>query len=81
MRKQDEFKELVRFSDSLEAEFLIGLLKYGDVKCKTMKRAQMTGPFYTSSQASFIIQVLQSDLERAEALLAEYRKTQGVPFS
>jgi hypothetical protein len=34
-----------------------------------------------SSHLPVVVQVLIEDLNRAKALLAEYRKTQGVPFS
>ena len=81
MEKQNVFKELVRFQDTLEADFLTGLLKYGDVTFKMLKSAKAVVSYSASSNASVVIQVLESDLQRAQELLAEYRKTQGVPFS
>ena len=80
MNKRKGFNELVRFSGSLEAEPLAMLLKYGEVTFKLIKPPHPNRPFLPSSHAPVVVQVLNEDLDRAKKLLADYRKTQGVPL-
>ena len=81
MNNQDEFSDLVRFSGSMEAEPLAMLFTYGDVTFKLIKPPRSIGPLLPSSQVPVVVQVTNRDFNRAKELLAEYRKTQGVPFS
>ncbi len=80
MNNQDEFNDLIRFSGSMEAEFLVMLLTYGDVTFKLTKLPLSIGSLLPSSQAPVVVQVVNEDFNRAKELLAEYRKTQGVPL-
>ena len=81
MSNQDEFNDLIRFSGSMEAEPLAMLLRYGDVTFRLTKPHHTLGPFLPSSQAPVIVQVINEDFNRAKEMLADYRKTQGVPYN
>jgi hypothetical protein len=84
MNSRDEFNELVRFSGDMEAEPLTMLPVDSHVTFRLTKPPPGQGALSgrsPSSRTSVIVQVLLEDLNRAKALLAEYRKTEGVPFS
>jgi hypothetical protein len=81
MNKPDEYNDLVRFSGSSEAEPMTMILEDNDVVFKVTKIATTSRSLLLSSQSPIVIQVLGKDFNRAKEMLAEYRKTQGVPFS
>ena len=84
MNRQDEFNDLVRFSGAMEAEPLTMLLLDSNVTFKLTNLSPRIGSRTGRSPSSsppVVVQVLIEDLNRAKALLAEYRKAQGVPFS
>jgi hypothetical protein len=76
-----EFKELVSVADVMEADLLIGALNHGGVKYRLAPISETVAPFLLLYHTPTTVQVLDEDLPRAKALLNEYRKTQGVPFS
>ncbi len=81
MNNQNKFNDLIRFSGSMEAEPLAMLLKDGDVTFRLTNQPHALGPLVSSSQTPVVVQVINDYFHRAKELLAEYRKTQGVPFS
>jgi hypothetical protein len=80
MMKNKDYAVLVRTTDAIEAKWLAGYLERGHVTYHT-RPISRTGPSRSWGYQGQTVEVLKDDLAKAERLLAEYRKTKGVPFN
>ena len=71
------FKELIRIGDPIEADLLAAFLEDGDITFKLIKSAQTMAPILPSAEAPIVFQVLKEDFPRAEELLEAYKASQS----
>lgn len=72
------YKELVRYRRVTDAELTRLYLKFEDIPFKVLKR-DSAGTGHPRDEVIF--KVPSHALESAQALLAQYQKTRGVPFN
>ena len=75
----EEFEELIRMTDRVEADLLAAFLEDGDVTFKLIKNAQTMASLMPSSQVPVVIQVLKEDLPRAQELLETFQEEEKRP--
>jgi len=78
MTEEERFVELVRIGDPIQADLLAAFLEDGEIdfQCINRTTAGLMAQLMPRAQNPVIFRVREEDLERAEDLLAEYRKMQ-----
>ena len=81
MNESNDLNDLVRFSAPRNAELMIKILEDTDIVFKLTQLYSKQATVWQWSNSAVVIQVANKDFNRAEAMLIEYQKTIGVPFS
>ena len=72
----ENYEELVRIADPIEADLLAAFLEDGEITFKLVKSAQTMASLMPSSQAPIVFYALKDDIPRAQELLEAYRDSQ-----
>ena len=72
----EEFEELIRMTDRVEADLLAAFLEDGEVRFKLIRNAQTMASLMPPSEVPVVFRVLKEDMPRARELLDRFVEDQ-----